>query len=1503
MARFIRDEKRTYPLMWLVVGGIFAGSTAWAVYAELVTRVPWEKDQEAFFEMELQQSKQGLDRAKEQWTKEIEPKLKAKIDRKAELEKSQESGAYAEAKARLTQLNTDFANAEMGKTFGGSDLDEAYYHRQEAEYHRDEVATTTRGLIRELYAAKGKAQEGEAVGDAIYAEPPLPARDPAVSEKMYHLQSELARGEAHVKQIDQAVREIDATLGKIEPDLRLIKDKKAAILKGLAESKAAEAEVREHLEVEVTNQKRVDTALDSMARIDGPADPPLTEKSPAKRAEERTRERARVCQGKEDTRTCITWMKLEPVDAEIKSLDVEISKAKRALVDAELREGKAEKKARPKFDPGDVIHSLVGPFQIQQVVVSWMDAERDVDREQVDRCQTCHMGADMGNYTDPSIPPQFRTHPWRSTLLTSHPVEKFGCTSCHQGQGRATDKLAHSGWHLEEEGTGEDRQERWHFAGDHYWEDPILPVGSLHRIIVDDKNDELSVKINRSGWNKITIEQRNPEAHDKSACAAPCDAKKAICSHGECVARVACKTDGDCAKDAKCDAQLGCVKDADRPIPADYHAEREGNEDTKLTDESVFFGAIQKQIQAVVDADDAVKANWHAVVRKLENRVQIGLEQNDPTAILPAKETPVFNVKFTKPALAELLGFTGVTETDVRQPLLTATEAPTEPVRGEGMEHFDKTGRYVPPRGSEGLQIPDDMRNRFIQGLPELESGCLRCHSSDVDLKPRISKAKYIAAKLEREKAEAWLQKDPEGYRKAHDGSDELPSAMPDPAFAVDPVPTFTEGRRLFRKLNCTGCHILDGYAWDRNTGPGLDNITAKVTPEWILTWIRFPRGWRAKTRMPNLWPKPLDPASKRPIPEGSPEYAKWKASMREETVDIASYLVERSENPSSRPGASAAVYPGDAQALRSVVQGYADVSGATAEKGKVIFESYGCQGCHAASDTDVPEPWKSRERDIVPTLANMGNKTNADWIAFWVENPSRYWHGTKMPNLRLTRLEAASVGKYVASLTSKPLAPAEVDKSDVALVSTAAKRNERVPCSNAGGQVMSRVECGEKLIGYYGCFGCHTISGFENSAPIAPELGGFAKKDISTLDFGYAIPDHHLQTTETFATLKLDSPRIYRRDRIELKMADFDLSPREIRALVTFLKGLTSGKARSAYLPAQHPEYAAPLAGRQIIEDYNCRACHVIEDRGADINAFRTAQLSGDTQARAPFLNGEGMRVQPEWLFSFLREPGKNGIRPWLHPEWAYPDGVPDDKLALRMPTFNFNEEQVTAVVRYFASWDRQEYPYEVAQANELSEEQRKYVLTNMLSTEAANCLSCHFQGEFPVERGQSELTKMAPNLNNVARRLRPEWAKAWLLRPQNWLPYTKMTAFWATSDRPKDASLWPTEQDPFLSKVPEWKATPSSVGIHGVTGEAQAEMVRDFLFSLPPDAKFPTSLAEVADSPLVKPPSPGGAKAEADTEKDKKDKKGKPEPPGKGKVKAKNPRKTGAIQGPARF
>jgi cytochrome c2 len=51
-----------------------------------------------------------------------------------------------------------------------------------------------------------------------------------------------------------------------------------------------------------------------------------------------------------------------------------------------------------------------------------------------DRCVTCHQGVEWKGLE--SAPEPFRTHP--KEILQKHPIAEFGCTSCHAGQGYAT---------------------------------------------------------------------------------------------------------------------------------------------------------------------------------------------------------------------------------------------------------------------------------------------------------------------------------------------------------------------------------------------------------------------------------------------------------------------------------------------------------------------------------------------------------------------------------------------------------------------------------------------------------------------------------------------------------------------------------------------------------------------------------------------------------------------------------------------------------------------------------------------------------------------------------------------------------------------------------------------------------------------------------------------------------------------------------------------------------
>ena len=91
-----------------------------------------------------------------------------------------------------------------------------------------------------------------------------------------------------------------------------------------------------------------------------------------------------------------------------------------------------------------------------------------------DRCVTCHQATGWKGFEAADEP--FRTHPIEP--LKNHPPQKFGCTSCHGGQGWAVD------------------MEPAHGPVEH-WEEPLLarPLGEAYSV-VDDKNALMQMNCN-----------------------------------------------------------------------------------------------------------------------------------------------------------------------------------------------------------------------------------------------------------------------------------------------------------------------------------------------------------------------------------------------------------------------------------------------------------------------------------------------------------------------------------------------------------------------------------------------------------------------------------------------------------------------------------------------------------------------------------------------------------------------------------------------------------------------------------------------------------------------------------------------------------------------------------------------------------------------------------------------------------------------------------------------
>ena len=121
-----------------------------------------------------------------------------------------------------------------------------------------------------------------------------------------------------------------------------------------------------------------------------------------------------------------------------------------------------------------VVDFIDPSIEVRQVLVRNVTEELNFAQvPRIDRCQTCHLAIDNPDYAD--APQPFTTHPDLDLFVSresSHPVNDFGCTSCHLGRGR---KLSFSGATHMPESVDEEHawMEQYDWKEDHYWDSPM----------------------------------------------------------------------------------------------------------------------------------------------------------------------------------------------------------------------------------------------------------------------------------------------------------------------------------------------------------------------------------------------------------------------------------------------------------------------------------------------------------------------------------------------------------------------------------------------------------------------------------------------------------------------------------------------------------------------------------------------------------------------------------------------------------------------------------------------------------------------------------------------------------------------------------------------------------------------------------------------------------------------------------------------------------------------
>ncbi|MBI1908847.1 MAG: c-type cytochrome [Deltaproteobacteria bacterium] len=397
---------------------------------------------------------------------------------------------------------------------------------------------------------------------------------------------------------------------------------------------------------------------------------------------------------------------------------------------------------------------------------------------------------------------------------------------------------------------------------------------------------------------------------------------------------------------------------------------------------------------------------------------------------------------------------------------------------------------------------------------------------------------------------------------------------------------------------------------------------------------------------------------------------------------------------------------------------------GGLAEKGKQVFETVGCYACHSLDGKGGTHG---------PALDKIASKTSARWIYNWIQEPRAYSPMAKMPSLRLTPQEAADVTAFL--MQQGDLIPAEEGLAEKLKDPDNAK-------------------AGFLLISQYGCYGCHEIRGFENAAKLSVDLTTFGRKDVVEFDFG----DTEISRTwKEWTRGKLHNPRMYLTEKTSSRMPNFEMTDAEIDDLLVFLGSLKKEEVPERAVPVKrHPEIAAVSVGQLLVNRYNCKGCHLIEGEGREA----ISQVVSDPGFLPPNLMGIGARVRPEWMFHFLKDPSSTKIRNWL---------------TLRMPTFQFSDQETMAFVRYFSGLNHVDAGIMTGDSFK-PDPALVAVGAKLASPDYFSCFSCHVQGgKNPSGMPQ----QWAPDLSISRPRIRPGFIQKWVRDPQKFTPGVNMPGF----------------------------------------------------------------------------------------------------------------------------
>lgn len=637
-------------------------------------------------------------------------------------------------------------------------------------------------------------------------------------------------------------------------------------------------------------------------------------------------------------------------------------------------------------------------------------------------------------------------------------------------------------------------------------------------------------------------------------------------------------------------------------------------------------------------------------------------------------------------------------------------------------------------------------------------------------------------------------------------------------------APSAERGQRLFALQGCLACHQHQDFPEGKATqGPNLSRLGAKFNApsgsKWLASWLRDPARHSPRTLMPNPL---LEPAAAGDLAAYLLMSRDWQPKKRPPLVeaDLDELALLHLSKTYPKKLAESYLRQGIPPALADQVQGDAvELLGPISLEKKIRYvgrrtiRKRGCYGCH-----DIPG--FEAGQGIGPVLSDWGRKQESllafeQVHQFLAQPPKNQPSSDEKSSDEAFYREAVSSKRREGFIWQKLRAPRSFDYKKAenksfheqllmgkftlsadereavitfVLGLTAEPPAEKYVCQ-PDRRRRAIVE-GRKVLDKYGCSLCHTLEMERWTFQYDPqEFESPGKSE----DYAFVAPAITADQWERSKRVDrcgrghaevVGMPRVDPEGKLLVSEGDEEDENGDPLPMLSFTLWEPAAINGECWRVggADLMLYQHQITGKR--PPWGGALARLLYPR-----ALADAKEAGSTASEVeawgwgpPPLVHEGSMVQPAWLYDYLLEP--HVIRP---------------AAVLRMPKYNLSETEAAKLVDYFAAAAGAEFPYHSDprsrlarwKADQDAHATRYDKALRLLIDRTTYCAKCHLIGDFAP--GGETRTILAPNLERVGRRIRPDYIRRWLANPKSVLPYTAMPVNFPPSGQPIGQDLYP--------------------------------------------------------------------------------------------------------------